>query len=363
MPRLLLEVGELTTRDLMAVQPACRSAQAALERRVGVSHRLPIGLEVEQRVEREAGRARSVVRRPHDARDRRLAGHARHRRERAVDGVDAGLDRRQIGRELAAGRVVRVQVHRNVELAAQPRHERARGGRAQQARHVLDREHVHTGFDELLGEAQVVVERVALLAGVGEIARVTDGSLRDGAGFERRGDGDPHRLGVVERIEDAEDVDPRIDRLGDERTHERVGVGLVAEQVAAAQQHLQADVRHRLAQAHEAVPRILGEESQRDVERRAAPHSSDRSSRQRMRVVRRHEQHVDRAQPRGKQRLMRVTHRRVRHRKRLLSAQRLRELRRAERGQPLARSRRRSAGGERGQLLRRVGAPGAGPCG
>ena len=45
----------------------------------------------------------------------------------------------------------------------------------------------------------------------------------------------------------------------------------VADGVAAAQQHLQADVGHRLAQLGEPVPGVLGEEAQRHVVRRAAP--------------------------------------------------------------------------------------------
>ena len=71
----------------------------------------------------------------------------------------------RIGRERAAGGVVGVQVHGQRRSArAAPSTSVLRGGRAQQARHVLDREHVHAGRDQLLGQAQVVVERVDPLA-------------------------------------------------------------------------------------------------------------------------------------------------------------------------------------------------------
>ena len=50
-----------------------------------------------------------------------------------------------------------------------------------------------------------------------------------------------------------------------------VGYGRVAHGVAAAQQHLERDVGHRLAQQGEPLPRVLAEEAQRDVVGRAAP--------------------------------------------------------------------------------------------
>jgi tRNA C32,U32 (ribose-2'-O)-methylase TrmJ len=49
-----------------------------------------------------------------------------------------------------------------IEPLAQGGDERA-PRRAAAARHVLDREDVRAGFDDLLGEAQVVVQRVELL--------------------------------------------------------------------------------------------------------------------------------------------------------------------------------------------------------
>ena len=49
------------------------------------------------------------------------------------------------------------------------------------------------------------------------------------------------------------------------------GVRRVADRVAPAQQHLEADVGDRLAQRGQPLPRVLGEEAQRDVVRRPAP--------------------------------------------------------------------------------------------
>ena len=76
---------------------------------------------------------------------------------------------------------------------------------------------------------------------------------------------------VVERVEDPEDVDAGRRGLLDERVGHLGRVRRVADGVAAAQQHLQADVRHGLAQRGQPLPRVLGEEAQRDVVGGAAP--------------------------------------------------------------------------------------------
>ena len=86
-----------------------------------------------------------------------------------------------------------------------------RGGRGcpQQPGHVLDGEDVGARVDDLLGEAQVVVEGVELLAGSEQVAGVAERDLGDGgAGLEDRLDGRAHLRDVVERVEDAEDVEP-----------------------------------------------------------------------------------------------------------------------------------------------------------
>ena len=51
-----------------------------------------------------------------------------------------------------------------------------------------------------------------------------------------------------------------------------VGIGGVADRVRRAQQHLETDVRDRLAQLLQPLPRIFEQEPHRDIEGRAAPH-------------------------------------------------------------------------------------------
>ena len=147
-----------------------------------------------------------------------------------------------------------------------------RRGRAQQPGHVLDRQHVRAGVDDPLGQPQVVVERVERLARVGQVAGVAERDLGDRRpGAAHRLDRRPHLLDVVERVEDPEHVDAGGRGLLDERVGDLGRVRRVADRVAAAQQHLQADVRHRLPQRGEPLPRVLGQEPQRHVVRRPAP--------------------------------------------------------------------------------------------
>lgn len=165
-----------------------------------------------------------------------------------------------------------VQVDRQAELAAQRRYE-GRGGRgAQQARHVLDGQDVCARFYDLFGQAEVVIERVEALARVGQVRGVAEGDLGDRRSGGAYGvDGRAHLAHVVQRVEDAEDVDAGGGGLLDEGVGHLGRVGRVADGVAAAQQHLEADVGDGLAQGGQPVPGVLGEEAQRDVVGGAAP--------------------------------------------------------------------------------------------
>lgn len=140
-----------------------------------------------------------------------------------------------------------VQVHRQVELAAQRRHERGRRGRPQQTGHVLDGQDVRAGCHDLLGEAEVVVQGVQPLRRIGQVGGVAQGDLGDRRpGLPYGVDGRPHLADVVERVEDAEDVDAGGRGLLDEGVGHLGRVRRVADGVAATQQHLEADVGHGL---------------------------------------------------------------------------------------------------------------------
>ena len=80
-----------------------------------------------------------------------------------------------------------------------------------------------------------------------------------------------HVARVVHGIKDAEDVHAVFDGALDEALHHVIGVVAVAEQVLAAQQHLQRGFRHRLFQLAQADPRVLAEEADAGVKGGAAP--------------------------------------------------------------------------------------------
>ena len=111
------------------------------------------------------------------------------------------------------------------KLVAERFDELFRRAGAQQPRHVLDREDVGAGFDDLLGQPQVVVERVQVFGRVEQVAGVAERHLGDaGAGGEHRVDGRAHLGHVVEGVEDAEDVDAGGGGLAHERIRHLGGV-------------------------------------------------------------------------------------------------------------------------------------------
>ena len=219
--------------------------EPGLERAVQVAHGLPVRLEVADRLQVEAGVALGVRERGDQCRQRRLARGARHRRGRGIDGIHARRAGGQQRRELSARGVVRVHVHRQVEVLAQRRDEPGGRGRPQETGHVLDRQDVRAGLDDLLGETEVVVERVEPLRRVEQVGGVAERHLGDRGARRAHGvDRRTHLRHVVERVEDAEDVDAGRRGLAHERVGDLDRARGVAHRVAAAQQHLDRDVRH-----------------------------------------------------------------------------------------------------------------------
>ena len=203
---------------------------------------------------------------------RRLGGGAGQGCGGGVDSIGTGVGGGQVGGQLTTRGVVGVHVHGQVEFAAQGGDQLGRRGRAQQAGHVLDGQNVGAGFDDLLGQLQVVVQGVELLPRVGQITGVRHGDLGDaGAGLQDGVDGRAHLGDVVERIEDPEDVHAGLGGLLHKRAAHRIGVRGVTDGVAATQQHLDVHIRHGLAQLIQACPRILEEEAHGHVVGGTAP--------------------------------------------------------------------------------------------
>ena len=187
------------------------------------------------------------------------------RRQRAVHDVHTGLTGHEVDHVAGTGRVVRVQVDGHGDAVLQLAHEVIGVQRQQQVRHILDADGICAHLLEVLGEADeviVVMHRAdgvaqrnlgpaaVLLHGLNSLAQVAD---------------------VVQRIEDADDIDAVFDGLLAEFLDDIVGIVLVAQNVLAAEEHLQLRLGHVGLQGAQALPRVLVQEAHADVKRRTAP--------------------------------------------------------------------------------------------
>ena len=84
-------------------------------------------------------------------------------------------------------------------------------------------------------------------------------------------DGDLHVAGIVERIEDAKDVDARLGGVPHELPDHVVGITRVAHGGRGSQQHLEGNVGDGLAQPVQAIPGGLAQETHGRVERGSTP--------------------------------------------------------------------------------------------
>ncbi|CQI67154.1 Uncharacterised protein [Salmonella enterica subsp. enterica serovar Typhimurium str. DT104] len=114
-----------------------------------------------------------------------------------------------------------------------------------------------------------------------------------------------HIARVVHGIEDAEHVHAVFHCPLNEAFHHVIGVVAVAEQVLAAQQHLQGSLRHGFFELAQAQPRVFAEKTNTGVKGGAAPalqrpvaHVIERGG---------NRQHIVKAQAGGEQRLVSVT--------------------------------------------------------
>ena len=137
--------------------------------------------------------------------------------------------------------------------------------RAEQRGHVLDAQAVGAHGGEFLGQLNVALDGVhrgdsVAEGGLGVLAGLLDG-LHRGQEVAR----------IVQRVENAEDINAVDGHALDTLLDDVVGVVAVAEDGLAAQQHLVRGVRHRLLELAHALPRIFVQETDAGVEGRAAP--------------------------------------------------------------------------------------------
>ena len=165
-----------------------------------------------------------------------------------------------------------VEVDRNADLLLERVNELLRRVRLQQTGHILDAEQVRAAMLQLLGELDVIIERIAVALRVENVARVAHGGFEQLALVQHLVHCDLHAGDPVERVEHAEHVDAAARALAHEGADNVVREVCVADEVAAAQEHLERDVGDMLPQLVEALPRGLMQEAVSDVEGRAAPH-------------------------------------------------------------------------------------------
>ncbi len=137
--------------------------------------------------------------------------------------------------------------------------------RRENAGHVLNRDGINAGFQQLFGQVQPGLQRVCRAGGVRERA------LGVCAVAAHRLQGGFHIARVVHGIEDAEHVHAVFHRAFDKTLHHVIGVVAIAEQVLAAQQHLQRGFGHGFFEFTQANPRVFAEEADAGVKGGTAP--------------------------------------------------------------------------------------------
>ena len=124
----------------------------------------------------------------------------------------------------------------------------------------------------LLGQLEVVIQRVQVLLRRRKITGVRHGHLSNGGiGLEDGIDGGAHLGDVVKSIKDTEDVHAGLGCFLDKAAADRIRVRGIAHSIASAQEHLDVLVWHSLAQHVQADPRVLVEEAHGDVISRTTP--------------------------------------------------------------------------------------------
>ena len=138
--------------------------------------------------------------------------------------------------------------------------------RGQQARHVLDAQDVRSQVDQIPGHLDIQLDVVHRADGV------TDAAFHRGAAFLGGFDRDLDIAQIVERVEDAENIDPHVGRLFDEALDDIVGVMAVTHAVLSPEQHLERGLGHFLFELQGPLPRVFVQKADAGVERGAAPH-------------------------------------------------------------------------------------------
>ena len=137
---------------------------------------------------------------------------------------------------------------------------------AHDAGHILDAD----GLDAHL--LQVLHHLNILLQGVDRAGGKADGAGGVAALLDGLVNGHLQVAGIVQGVEDTDDVNAVLDGVLHKLAHHIVGIVLITQDVLAAQQHLQLGIGHLLADFPQPLPGVLLEIAQAHVEGGPAPH-------------------------------------------------------------------------------------------
>src|SRR5262249_14341613 len=147
-----------------------------------------------------------------------------------------------------AGGGMNVDVNKRV-LAARfldALHDVVSGLRFEERGHVLDADGIAAEILESFGHLDKLLDRVQRRNGV------TKGALRVLAGAPNSLQGAAQITDVVEGVEDPKDIHAVLGRLIDEAIDDSILVVAIAEQILAAEKHLEPSVRHEFAKGTQA---------------------------------------------------------------------------------------------------------------
>ena len=194
-----------------------------------------------------------------------VAGAAAQGAHGGINDVGTCLNALQQGHGSQTGSVVAVDIDRDGQGVLQLLDQIIAGVGSQQASHVLDADGVCAHLLQGLGILDVVLVVVHGAQGV------ADAALNMCAFLVGRLDGGLQVAGIVQCVEDADDIDAVCNRLLYKVLDSIIGVGAVAQHVLAAEQHLQLLVGQLLAQDAQTLPGVLIEEADAAIKGSAAP--------------------------------------------------------------------------------------------
>ena len=194
-----------------------------------------------------------------------MAGAAAQGAHGGIHDGRACLDALQQGHGSQACGVVAVDVHRDAQLFLELRDQVIAGIGSQQTSHILDADGVCTHVLEGLGVLDIILVVVHGAQGV------ADAALNMSTFLIGCLDGSLQVAGIVQRVENTDDIDAVGNGLLDEVLDGVICIGAVAQHVLAAEQHLQLLVGQLLAQDAQTLPGVLIQETDAAIERSAAP--------------------------------------------------------------------------------------------